>query len=278
MNAPAPQIVARRPDFPFTAAEIPNHWYGGNSAGTHLANALNLVFPAGERFFIRSVKHYLPKIRDPKLATEVRGFFAQEAMHGREHERFFEVLKAQGYRVDGFLRRYERIAYGFFERISPPALNLACTVALEHFTATLAEHALSTDLLDEAHPVMAELLRWHAAEEIEHKAVAFDVLKEVAPSRALRLAGLVCATLGLVVATAIATVMLTRQDRTATRRQVREDWKKVRERDDQIGAGFLRRAIVDYLRRDFHPWQKDNRELAEGWLAAKDYAAVGARA
>jgi hypothetical protein len=272
MSAAPPPIVPRKPDFPFEDAEIPRHWYSGNAVATHLANALNLVFPAGERFFIRSVKHYLPRIRDPKLAADARAFFAQEAMHGREHERFFAVLRAQGYQIDGFLRGYERVAYGLLERVCPRALNLSCTVALEHLTATLAEAALGSDLLDQAHPTMAELLRWHAAEEIEHKAVAFDVLREVAPGRALRVAGLVCAVAGLVVAATIATVLLVRQDRSVTRAQVRRDWATIRGRDDQIGIGFLARAIREYVRRDFHPWHNDNRALAEGFLAGRALA------
>src|SRR6185295_15239381 len=103
VSSNTPEIVVRKPNFPFKASAIPNRWFGDNVIATHVTNALNLVFPAGERFFIRSVKRYMSRIDDPKLAAEVRGFFQQEAMHGREHERFFEVLREQGYQIDGFL-------------------------------------------------------------------------------------------------------------------------------------------------------------------------------
>lgn len=156
--------------------EVPRHWLAGSAAATHLANGVNLLFPAGERFFVRSVRHYLPYLeRDPAnagLAARVRGFFGQEGRHAQAHERFFETLRAQGYPIDGFLARYERVAYGLIEKASPPALRLATTVALEHFTAILAEDALSDDSaagLAAAHPAMRALLEWHAVEEIEHK-------------------------------------------------------------------------------------------------------------
>ena len=61
------------------------------------------------------------------------------------------------------------------DKRSPHAMQLAATAALEHFTAIMA-HALLSDPrhLEGASPEAARLWRWHAMEEIEHKAVAFD--------------------------------------------------------------------------------------------------------
>lgn len=162
--------------------DVPRHWLAGSAAATHIANGANLLFPAGERFFVRAVRHYLPELeKDParaELSARVRGFFGQEGRHAQAHERFFDRLRAQGYPIDDFLARYEKVAYGLIERASPPALRLATTVALEHFTAILAEDAIGGGAagLAFAHPAVRQLLEWHALEEIEHKAVAFDVL------------------------------------------------------------------------------------------------------
>jgi predicted metal-dependent hydrolase len=252
-------------DFPFQA--IPRWWFAGKPLATHLANGLNLLFPAGERFFIRSVRAYLDDLEDEGLRERVRGFFGQEGHHAREHQRFFEMMEAQGLDIQTFLRFYEQVGYEWLEaRIFGKEMRLATTVACEHFTATLAERALSSDFLDHAHPVMAQLLRWHAAEEIEHKSVAFDVLQAVNPSYRLRVSGLVVASVTLIGFWTLATVMLMRQEKGVS---VREAFAQLGEARAQgrMFDGTMRRALVEYLRRDFHPSQVANEHLARAYLS-----------
>ena len=133
----APQITVRKPTFRF--ADVPRHWFAESPFATHLANSLNLLFPLGERFFIRSVRQYVEHIDDPALLEQVRAFMAQEVRHGLEHERFFDVLEGQGFEIRSFLEWYERVAFRVIEPRAPKAVNLAVTVALEHFTAMFAE-------------------------------------------------------------------------------------------------------------------------------------------
>src|SRR5438094_723090 len=118
---PAQHPAVPRPRSPGLAidATVPRHWFGGNVVATHVANGVNLLFPAGERFFVRSVNHYLDRVDDPLLRDQIKGFFGQEGRHAREHERVFAMLEEQGYDVGRFLRVYERIAYGIIERIAP---------------------------------------------------------------------------------------------------------------------------------------------------------------
>jgi uncharacterized protein len=257
-------IPVRRMDFDFS--EVPRHWFRDSAFLTHVANGLNLVFPAGERFFIRSVKHMLDRIDDPDLLGRVRGFFGQEARHGLEHERAFAVLEAQGYEIRSFLAWYEHWAFEWLEPRVPATLRLSITVALEHFTATLAEQALTTDALDHADPAMRALLRWHAAEEIEHKSVAFDVLQRVDPRYRVRIAGLAVATVGLLFFWRAGTRMLLAQEPPAVRRNLGRERRAARAHghDDR----FLLRAIASYLRRDFHPDRHDNLGLAKAYLAS----------
>jgi uncharacterized protein len=251
-------------------ARVPRHWFGDNVVATHLANGVNLLFPAGERFFVRSVHRYLEKVTDPHLRARVKGFSGQEGRHAREHERFFERLREQGFDVERFLRLYQRIAYGVIEKLATPELRLSTTAACEHFTAILAEDALRTRMLDLAPPALRGLLLWHAAEEIEHRSVAYDVLQLVNPGYGLRVAGLVMATACLGGFWAMGTTMLLWEDRSVGARRLLADWRKVRERR-QKGSVFVR-GLRDYLRRDFHPSQSDVDRLATEYLQSAGLA------
>lgn len=256
----------RTPDLALNAS-IPPHWFGGDALATHIVNGVNLLFPAGERFFVRSVRRYLPQIEaDAELIAQVRGFFGQEGRHANAHERFFEVMEAQGYKVRRFVDVYERIAYDQIAARLPAALQLSITVALEHYTAILGAGVLADGIFAPAHPVMQRLMEWHAAEEIEHRAVAFDVLRKVNPSYALRMAGLAVATVTLASLWFFATVMLMRQDRRLGR--------AARPHRDAATAslGILRnvflRGMREYVRPGFHPAQNDTSKLAEDYLAS----------
>src|SRR5438067_763887 len=99
-----PPITPRKPTFGF--ADLPRHWFAGLAIPTHMVNGVNLLFPAGERFFVRAVYHYLDRIADPDLRAAIRGFGGQEGRHAKAHEEYFATLRVQGYEIDGFLRRY----------------------------------------------------------------------------------------------------------------------------------------------------------------------------
>lgn len=257
---------------------VSRRWLAGHRAATHVANGVNLLFPAGERFFIRSVRHYLDRVT-PELAAEARGFFGQEGRHAYAHERFFDTLRAQGYDIDAILERYERVAYDGIERVSPAVLRLSVTVALEHFTAILAEDALTGDELTHAEAEVRRLLEWHAVEELEHKAVAFDVLRQVAPSYGLRVAGMVLATIVLGGFWLFATKELLEQDGSSLREAARELGELRREAErvaaangarasvaKPIATGVFLRGIREYLRPGFHPNDRDHRSLIASTL------------
>lgn len=255
--------IPREPAVDLT--DVPRHWLADNAAATAIANGINLLFPHGERFFVRWVHHHLDQVADPVLREQARAFFQQEGHHARAHDRFNEILRTQGFAIDDFLAAYQRISK-LVEKRMPAKLNLAGTAAAEHFTAILADGAFTRGILDTLHPKMQELLAWHAAEEIEHKAVAFDVLHEIDPSYALRVAGLAYATVMLGGFWLWAAVMLMRQERLGVRGALRE-LGRMRREDPIIRRVFLR-GIRQYLRRDFHPRDNDNAHLAREWFAA----------
>ena len=264
-------IVPRDLDVDF--AQVPRHWMANNSTATAIANGVNLLFPHGERFFVRSVKHFLDRIDDPALRAAIKGFFGQEGRHARAHDEFNVIMRAQGFEIDRFLGSYQRIS-AWLEAHTPPRLNLAVTAAAEHFTAILAEGAFTHNVLDGAAPEMRALLAWHAAEEIEHKAVAFDVLRTIDPSYALRIAGLAYATATLGGFWLWAALALLRQERTGAVRAWRE-LRRLPDRDPIIRRVFLR-GIRQYLARDFHPSHNATDRIAADWMAARGMSLPGA--
>jgi predicted metal-dependent hydrolase len=158
-------------------ARVPRYWHGGRRSVTIFFDNLSTFFPEGERFFIQSVRAHEKYVKDESLCADVRSFCGQEGAHSREHARYNDWLRTQGYPVDA-MERKERKELDYARTHAPPRVQLAVTCALEHFTALLGQAMLEdASILEGAHPVMAALWRWHAAEENEHKAVAFDVYR-----------------------------------------------------------------------------------------------------
>lgn len=177
--AHAARIARRNLDFGMRGA-VPVHWLGGDCHRTRFFDALSIMFPEGERAFIESVQHYRHAVRgNAQLAADVDAFIGQEALHSREHHRYNARLAAAGAPVDT-LERQVAAQQDFARRHLSPAARLAFTACLEHFTAMIATQLLAQPrLLADADPRMARIWRWHAVEEIEHKHVAYDVLRSV---------------------------------------------------------------------------------------------------
>ncbi len=258
-------IHARHMNFDFDT-EVPRWWLHNNPVVTHFSNGLNMVFPEGERFFIRSVKRYQDRITNPELKERIRGFFGQEAQHGKEHRRAFDLLREQGYEIDNYLEYYEKKALPFLEnKTFGPLMALSVTVALEHLTASMGEAALTDGFLEGAHPVMRDLLKWHAAEEIEHKSVAFDVLKEVNDNYLLRVSGMFIALAGISFFARLGARRLIKQDNLS-----KAEIKRYRKEAMQLRGNDMRKlygnALKSYLDPKFHPDNKDNYHLAQNYL------------
>ncbi|MDY6920422.1 MAG: metal-dependent hydrolase [Pseudomonadota bacterium] len=154
-------------------------WNGGGAHWTQFMNTLSLFFPAGERFFIQSIRNYRNEVTDPELKKAVSAFIGQEAFHTREHEEYNEAMVAGGIPIDEMEASVQQLL-DFLQRNAPRPLQLAVTVALEHLTAMLADIAMEDDrFIRNSEPHYEALWKWHAMEETEHKGVAFDVYEEV---------------------------------------------------------------------------------------------------
>jgi predicted metal-dependent hydrolase len=244
---------------------VPRFWLAGQRSVTAFFNNLSVFFPAGEHFFISAVREHREAITDPQLAADARAFYGQEGVHSREHERYNQMLRAQGYPIAELEGRVEEILAWVTENMSP-IQRLAITAGLEHFTALLAHWLLSTPaLLDGADPELAALWRWHAAEENEHKSVAFDVFQAAGGTYIDRISLMALATAVFLGKVAEYQVRLMQTDGIAS--SVRE-WKQLY--DFLFTRGRLHALIPHYFAYylpGFKPWQLDNRNLVEEWKA-----------
>jgi predicted metal-dependent hydrolase len=261
----APELEVRNLRFD-VSDEVPRYWHGGRRAITLFFNNLSIFFPAGERFFIAAVKAHAGQVQDAQLLEQTRAFCAQEGIHSREHVRYNDMLRRQGYPVDAMERRVENLLKGATRRTTPRG-RLAATCALEHFTALLAHFLLSNDkLLDGAHPVMAALWRWHAAEENEHKAVAYDVYRQTGGGYIERALAMILATLIFWAKVFEHQIRLMWADRILF--SPREWFSLLRFLFvDPGGLTSLFLPYFEYYRPSFHPWQLDNRGLLDAWKA-----------
>lgn len=183
--------------------DVPRFYFDGNPFLTAMLSAMSVSFPAGERFFIRSVLHYLPQLEDPALRAAVQGFVGQEANHTKEHIAFNAFLDRAGFPASELEKITTARIDALTERLTPEQ-NLARTVAVEHFTTILSAAFLEhPEAFERMHPDAAALWAWHAIEEIEHRSVAFDVYQEVVGDRALLHRAMVAITILFVVANAV---------------------------------------------------------------------------
>ena len=237
-------------------------WNGRNPIATAFYNSLSLTFPKGEAFFIDSVRHYRDAV-PAELQSQIDAFIKQEAAHSREHGVFNGQVERTGYDT---ARMHADVERRLAKRKKSPLSNLFTTAALEHLTAIIA-HAL---LKDERHMKgasrdAARLWKWHAIEEIEHKAVAYDTLlaatQHLSEYKRWKFRSLMM----LAISYAFLRARL---------RELREFFKQ-----DGINTpttwlktfsflfvypGILRQILpawLSYFRPRFHPWQHDDRHL-----------------
>ena len=265
LAAPGRRVRARQVALRWEERPLPRHFVGDDLLLSHTAAVLSSMFPEGEAFFVRSVRHHRSQIDDPALLADIAGFIGQETVHAREHRALDVRLAQLGYPTR-HLERRAGWALRLLERVLTPNARLAVTAALEHATATLAEAILSTPEVQElfADEQVRHLLLWHALEECEHKAVAFDVYAAVCGDHRLRTwplrIGILTSVLdlGSGVLTSLVFDPAARSPRTLIRSA------RALRRTPFAGLGMGAR-LWDYTRRDFHPDDHDTTELVAAW-------------
>lgn len=192
-------IEPRRVEFDWS--NTPTDWIPGQPFTSHFINEINLLLPAGEFWFCRLYNQAMPYITDDKLREDVQAFIRQEAMHARAHGGAVEnYLNEKGFETKSYTAKEDwlfetLLADAPFGRKVPKLLQkrwlvfrLGIIAAVEHMTCVLGNYVLENQSWEAAgaDEVLLDLLRWHGAEEVEHRCVAFDLYKHLGggyPSR-----------------------------------------------------------------------------------------------
>ncbi|KCZ64120.1 hypothetical protein L53_06365 [Hyphomonas sp. L-53-1-40] len=266
-------IQPRNLRFDMTAAEDGRPWLDGNPVATAVYNAMSLTFPEGERMFMDAVKAYRGEVSG-KLADDVQDFITQEAIHSREHHLLNNKIDPEKYPIAEINAAImEKIN---FARAGGPMRMLIGTICLEHFTSMMADLMFDAEIdgvamFSKTDPALERLWRWHAMEETEHKAVAYDVFLEVtkgwSPLKRYFRRSLSMLLITKHFTTNIATyaAMLleadgyTRED--ADRAVKAFLWKK----PSLFGRGW--KVWLSWFKPGFHPWDHDNRHAMDDWKA-----------
>ena len=258
-------IPVRKMSFDFS--NVPKDYLNGSLAKSHLFDGLNLLFPEGERFFMRAVRDGLHKIDDYDLKQQARGFFGQETQHAMEHEKFFDVLEINGYIFRDKLSKLDRFILKMRD-ILPADIRLSITAGAEHLTAVLGAMTLSDEDIEKSHPAMRDLIQWHAIEEIEHKAIAFDVYQASNGNYILRITGYVIAMLFIHLSSSSMTKHFLLQDGYSKKEActlLKETQKKMLVRHKSFGKN-----LMAYFKPSFHP-----NSIDESGLVGKAMSRLG---
>lgn len=258
MTGPMPTRSFQAP----LSTDIPRHWVPGNPALSAIIDIYSVVAPANEAFYMRTLTQCLRRIDDPELVRKGRAFILQEAEHGVAHKRFWSVLDAHGYRYRLLERVVDVCAFRLSERGLPLSLRMSMVSCIEHINAFMAHEFLRQGILADAHPETRAMQEWHFAEEIEHKAVAFDVLQALSSNYAMRLAGWLSTSFLFYTLMTIGMLLFLKQDGALW---YAETWRGLWHHLGP-GHGMARhtvRHLFAYLHPAFHPSQLDDRDLAE---------------
>ncbi|MGN6104499.1 MAG: metal-dependent hydrolase, partial [Kofleriaceae bacterium] len=258
-------IEVRDLAFTFAPEAVPLDWCSEDAFTTTFLSALSLLFPDGEKFFVESLKQIRERVHSPELRARIAGFLGQEAMHGRGHRALDELFVAHGFDAVPGLERQVRGFLKTVRRVLPPMSQVAATCALEHFTALLAEALLRDNRLrDEIHPSVRTLWVWHAFEESEHKAVAYDAYQEAGGGYARRVAMMVVATWVFFTVHMLVHARLMQQ-----RGILGKPWRWLHGiRRMWLSPGYFTRlvpAYFSYYKPGFHPDDRETGALLAQW-------------
>ncbi|KGN32112.1 metal-dependent hydrolase [Knoellia sinensis KCTC 19936] len=279
-TAYAEEALAIRPrNVSFDWSSVPFHYVPTDAYATHFWNVMHLVLPEGERAMADVLGRALDQIEDPRLKEELIGFIGQEETHASSHESFRHYLEAHGVdipRVTGVMAQIMDKIFGEHDLTGRAAdawfkERLGLYAAAEHFTAVVGEWLIDNAEFDRVgvDPTMLDLLRWHGAEEMEHRNVAFDVYQYVDGGYARRVRTAIVASAGLLTLWLWASRFLYVNDPRIERprRPMPLAFIRSARRGLIPGIGFVLREIPPYVRRDFHPSKMGPIDKAVRYLA-----------
>ncbi|MEG2443642.1 MAG: metal-dependent hydrolase [Acinetobacter sp.] len=261
-------ITVRR--LQFNPQAIRRHYFANSPVMSHLLTALSSTFPIGEQFFVHSVRNVRDNVQDENLQAQIAAFIGQEAMHSKAHAEFNAAWRSEDYNLDRFQAWLAR--KDDYVKNLHPKIQLAITCAFEHFTALLGGYILRhPEVLATLDEDAAKLWIWHAIEEIEHRAVAFDVYQAVYGDDKIRRMIMRSVTTGFASLTLYSATRLFLQDKKKSLPKVGGNIFGFY----LLGKMFLQLApeYLAYFKTDFHPSEIDYTKLIRYWKQrlAEDY-------
>lgn len=279
----------------FNLDGTPLHWIPGDAYASHVINGIHMLLPAGEFWFCRIYNKALPMVSDAQLRADVEGFIRQEAIHARVHEGGQAWLQQHGIDTGTFVARADHV-FGTLLGDAPLGiaplrqplwekqwliLRVGIVAAIEHFTGMLGQWAMDNTSWDKADPVMADVFRWHLAEEVEHRCVAFDLYEHLCAtqggfylSRQVLMAGVFPLFFAFVMDGFRTLAAQDKQDRAMRRMARYSTWRLILELErtgrrthnvptfTYLAAGTLR-----WVSPDFHPQSEGNTQQALDYMA-----------
>ena len=253
--------------------DIPKYWFGGDPFKSRFWDALSLIFPPGEKYFMNCVRDYRDQISDPKLLQDIKDFNRQEAQHSMVHRQDNDRLRKQGVDVDRLSNMIDTMLNKEYRSKYSKEYNLAVTSALEHFTSIVA-HSLfdKRDVMKEADHRVRAMYAWHAIEEVEHKGVAYDVMIDYAK------VGYFMRIWGLIHSTYMFPMTIFR----VQRQLMIHDGFTLPQRLKMMAGGMwwllkpggllapMHKHYIQYYKPGYHPWQETEQPGYREWMAAFD--------
>lgn len=253
-------ITVRR--LQFYPEKIKRHYFANSPVMSHMLTALSSTFPIGEQFFVHSVRNVRDKVTDPTLQAQIAAFIGQEAMHSKAHSEFNDAWRRDHYNLDRFQAWLAR--KNIHVHSLHPKIQLAITCAFEHFTALLGGYILRhPEVLSTLDEDAIKLWVWHAIEEIEHRAVAFEVYQAVYGDDRVRRLLMRSVTTGFASLTLYSTTRLFWQDK----------WRSLPKIGGNLfGLYLLGKMLIQllpeylsYYKADFHPEEQDYSQIVKYW-------------
>ncbi len=251
--------------------DIPKYWFGGDPFKSRFWDALSIIFPPGEKFFMTCVRDFRDQISDPKLLQDIKDFNRQEAQHSMVHRQDNDRLRAQGVDVDALSDWVAHMLNNRYRKWYSRGYTLAVTSALEHFTSIIAHSMFDKrDLLKEADPRVRAMYAWHAIEEVEHKGVAYDVMIDYAKVGYFK----------RVLALVDASIMFPATIFYIQRKLMIADGFSLPQRLVMMAKGMwwlfkpgglmapMVKHYFPYYKPGYHPWQESDQVGYEEWLEA----------
>jgi len=222
-----------------------------------------VFFPPGERYFMESVRHFRERVEDNSLRAAISGFMGQEAIHGREHDRLNDLLAESGFDMKS-PDRFVKIGLSILEKL-PASTRLAATTFMEHFTALLAEQLLEDEhFRQKADPEMIKIWQWHALEELEHKAVAYDVYELVGNNRIERVAAALASMLVLVPMLGVTWGWMLAKDRQLG--NISDNIKGLNMLFGRNGfISLILPRLPEFFEANFHPNEHNTQKIEQFW-------------